>query len=60
MKFVITILLLIAFVVSGLAGYRLFRAFSYDLSDLLIITSYVSIVFSIYVLTTRKQQLRIG
>ena len=56
MKFAIIVLLLVAFVVNGFTGYRLFRAESYDLSDLMIIASYFSIVFSIYVLTTRKSR----
>jgi hypothetical protein len=60
MKFVIIALLLVAFVVNGFTGYRLFRAESYDLSDIMIIASYFSIVFSIYVLTTRRKKTLIG
>jgi hypothetical protein len=41
-------------VINGLTGYRFFRTEAYDLSSLLIIASYLSIVFSIYVLTMNK------
>jgi hypothetical protein len=43
-------------VINGLTGYRFFRAETYDLSSLLVIASYLSIVFSIYVLTMGKQK----
>ena len=56
MKYVITLLLLIGVVINGLTGYRFFRAASYDLSSLLIVASYLSIVFGIYVLTMSKQK----
>lgn len=56
MKYVLTFLLLIAVVINGLTGYRLFRTEAYDLSSLLIVASYLSIVFSIYVLTMGKQK----
>jgi|HubBroStandDraft_6_1064221.scaffolds.fasta_scaffold1455736_2 hypothetical protein len=56
MKFAIIALLTAAFVVNGLAGYRLFRASSYDLSDVMIIASYLSLVFIIYVMTTRRNR----
>lgn len=56
MKYVITLMLLIAVVINGLTGYRFFRSEAYDLSSLLIIASYLSIVFSIYVLTMGKQK----
>jgi hypothetical protein len=54
MKFAIIAFLTVAFVVNGLTGYRLFRASSYDLSDIMIIASYLSLVFIIYVMTTRR------
>ena len=54
MKVLITIILLISIVVNGLTSYHLFRASSYDLSSLLIIASYLSIVLGIYVVTMRK------
>lgn len=56
MKYVITLLLLIGVVINGLTGYKFFRSESYDLSSLLIVASYLSIVFSIYVLTTGKKK----
>ena len=56
MKYVITLLLLIGVVINGLTGYSYFRTASYDLSSLLIVASYLSIVFSIYVLTTGKRK----
>ena len=54
MKVLITLILLISIVVNGLTSYHLFRASSYDLSSLLIIASYLSIVLGIYVVTMRK------
>jgi len=56
MKYVITLLLLIGVVINGITGYRFFRTASYDLSSLLIVASYFSIVFSIYVLTMGKRK----
>lgn len=56
MKYLITLVLLISIVVSGMTSYHLFRASSYDLSSLLIIASYLSIVLGIYVVTMRKQK----
>jgi hypothetical protein len=54
MKYVITLLLLIGVVINGLTGYHFFRTASYDLSSLMIVASYLSIVFSIYMLTMSK------
>jgi len=54
MKVLITLILLVSIVVNGLTSYHLFRASSYDLSSLLIIASYLSIVLGIYVVTMRK------
>jgi hypothetical protein len=56
MKYVITLLLLIGVVINGLTGYHFFRSEAYDLSNLLVIASYLSIVFSIYMLTMGKQK----
>jgi hypothetical protein len=56
MKFAIIALLAVGFMVNGLTGYRLFRASSYDLSDVMIIASYLSLVFIIYVATTRRNR----
>ena len=54
MKLLITLLMLTSIVVNGMTSYHLFRASSYDLSSLLIIASYLSIVLGIYVVTMRK------
>ena len=54
MKILITILLLATMVASGLTSLHFFRATDYDLSSLLIITTYLSMVFGIYVLTVRE------
>jgi hypothetical protein len=59
MKYAIAVLLLIAVVANGFAGYHLFRATEYNLSNLLVIASYASIVGSIYFLTVYRQR-RIG
>ncbi len=59
MKYIITLVLLIAVVVNGLTGYELFRSANYDLSSLMIIASYMSIVMSIYVLTVSKRKHRL-
>lgn len=56
MRYLITLLLLIAVVVNGLTGYRFFRTSSYDLSSVMIIASYLSIVMSIYVLTVSRRK----
>jgi ABC-type spermidine/putrescine transport system permease subunit II len=56
MKYLLTLVLLISIVVNGLTSYHLFRASSYDLSSLLIIASYLSIVLGIYVVTMRKRK----
>ncbi|GGA95052.1 hypothetical protein [Puia dinghuensis] len=54
MKYIITLVLLIAVVLNGLIGYRLFQHSNYNVSSLLIIASYLSIVMSIYVLTVSR------
>ena len=54
MKYLITLLMMISIVVNGMTSYHLFRTSSYDLSGLLIIASYLSIVLGIYVVTMRK------
>lgn len=53
-KLLITLLMLTSIVVNGMTSYHLFRASSYDLSSLLIIASYLSIVLGIFVVTMRK------
>jgi len=54
MKFLITVLLLVAMVASGLTSLHFFRATDYDLSSLLVITTYLSMVFGIYVVTRHE------
>ncbi|MBS1601658.1 MAG: hypothetical protein JST42_03240 [Bacteroidetes bacterium] len=54
MKILIILLMLTSIVVNGMTSYHLFKASSYDLSSLLIIASYLSIVLGIYVVTVRK------
>jgi len=55
-KYVITLVLLIAVVLNGLTGYHFFTHSNYDMSSLMIIASYMSIVMSIYVLTVSKRK----
>jgi hypothetical protein len=55
-KYIIALVLLIAVVLNGLTGYHLFENSAYNLSSLMIISSYLSIVFSIYVLTMSKRR----
>jgi len=50
MKTLTSILLLISVVISGLTSYHLFRQSDYNISAVLTIASYLSIVFSIYAL----------
>jgi L-asparagine transporter-like permease len=56
MKYVITLVLLIAVVLNGLTGYHFFQHSHYDLSSLMIVASYLSIVMSIYVLTVGRRK----
>lgn len=56
MKAFISLLLLISVVVSGITSYHLFRQSNYDVSAVLTITSYLSIVFSIYALSMRQNR----
>jgi hypothetical protein len=56
MKLLITILLLVTMVASGLTSLHFFRATDYDLSSLLVITTYLSMVFGIYVLTVHNKK----
>jgi hypothetical protein len=56
MRYIITLVLLIAVVLNGLTGYHFFQHTSYNLSSLMIIASYLSIVMSIYVLTVGKRK----
>jgi hypothetical protein len=60
MKYVITLLLLIAAAVIGFIGFRLFQTSQYDLSNLFVATTYASIVATIYMLTVYRKHQRIG
>jgi hypothetical protein len=60
MKYVITFLLLIAVVAVGFTGFRLFENSHYDLSNLLIASTYAGIVGAIYMLTVYRRQQRVG
>lgn len=55
-KYVIAILFLVAVVINGFTGYKLFRASNYDLSHLLVLSSYACIVGSIYFLTVYRKR----
>jgi hypothetical protein len=55
-KILITLIMLISVIVGGMTSYDFFKASSYDLSSLLIMSSYFSIVLGIYVITMRKQK----
>jgi len=56
MKYIIALILLIAVVLNGITSYHLFENSVYGLSNLMIISSYLSIVFSIFVLTMSKRK----
>ena len=56
MKYLITLVLLIAVAINGLTSYHLFRSEDYDLSHLLIIASFGCMVGSIYALTVRSKK----
>lgn len=60
MKYVITLILLIAIAAVGFTGFRLFQDSHYDLSNLLVASSYAGIVGTIYMLTVYRKQQRIG
>ncbi len=57
MKTLITLVLMILVIVTGLSSYHLFRMSDYNLSALLTISSYFSIVLAIYALTVRRTKL---
>jgi hypothetical protein len=56
MKLLITILTLIVVAAAGLTSLYFFRDFNYDLSGILDIVAYVSIVSGIYILTAQKRK----
>jgi hypothetical protein len=55
MRYLIMLIALVSIVINGMTSYHLFQASSYDLSNLLVIAAYLSIVAGIYVATTHKQ-----
>ena len=57
MKLLITVLTLIIVAAAGLTSLHFFRDFSYDLSSVLDIVAYASIVSGIYILTTYHRQI---
>ncbi len=60
MKYVITLLLLIAVAAIGLTGFHLFQTSRYDLSNLFVATTFAGIVAAIYLLTVYRRHQRIG
>ncbi|HEV3413572.1 MAG TPA: hypothetical protein VG101_13920 [Puia sp.] len=56
MKLLITIMMLITVVSAGLASLYFFRDFKYDLSGLLDIAAYGSIVAGIYLITAKSRK----
>jgi hypothetical protein len=56
MKILITFALAIVMVVSGLTSLYFFRASDYDLSHVLVVATYLSMVFCIYELTVGGRQ----
>ena len=55
-KALISILLLISVVVSGFTSYQMFYESDYNISAILTIASYLSIVFCIYALTVGNRK----
>ncbi len=53
-KLAITLITLISILITGLVSYRLFRQEDYNASSLLIIASYLSIVFGVYILSNKR------
>jgi hypothetical protein len=60
MKLLISILLLISVVISGMTSMSLFYQFDFNASAALTIASYLSIVFCIYALTVTNKKVTIG
>jgi hypothetical protein len=56
MKLLITILMLITVGSAGLASLYFFRDFNYDLSSLLDVVAYASIVTGIYLMTMNRRK----
>ena len=57
MKLLITILMLITVASAGLASLYFFKDFSYNLSSLLDVVAYASIVTGIYLITVNRRKL---
>ena len=57
MKLLITIMMLITVVSAGLASLYFFRDFNYNLSSLLDVVAYASIVTGIYLITMNRRKL---
>jgi hypothetical protein len=57
MKLLITILMLITVASAGLASLYFFRDFSYNLSSLLDVVAYASIVAGIYLMTANRRKI---
>jgi hypothetical protein len=60
MKYVMTLLLLIAVAAIGFTGFRFFQTSQYDLSNLFVASTFAGIVATIYMLTVYRKQQRIG
>ena len=56
MKLLITIMMLITVVSAGLASLYFFRDFRYNLSSLLDVAAYASIVTGIYAITVKSKK----
>jgi hypothetical protein len=56
MKLLITILMLITVASAGLASLYFFQDFSYNLSSLLDVVAYASIVIGIYLMTVNSKK----
>ena len=57
MKLLITIMMLITVVSAGLASLYFFRDFNYNLSSLLDVVAYASIVTGIYLITMNRRKI---
>jgi hypothetical protein len=56
MKILITFALIVVMVISGLTSLYFFQASDYDLSHVLVIATFLSLVFGIYELTVGGQK----
>ena len=59
-KLLISILLMISVVISGVTSFNLFYQFDYNTSAIMTIASYLSIVFCIYALTAGHKKAAIA